>query len=198
MGRAKKDPYTVLGVDKKASTEQIKKAYYSKSKKAHPDKGGSPEDQKDLNEAAVILLDPVKRNQYDTTGSVEDFAGKGRQFAANIIERAIEDDPANVESYFKKVLENERSEVQKKQAAVRAKQKKFQKFLDRIEKKPPNDFVSPTIKAQIEQLETMIKEGDLFLKSLDEAESILKEYSFTNRESMTMNKHYVTLGGFGL
>jgi curved DNA-binding protein CbpA len=178
-----KDPYGTLGVDKKATAAQIKKAYHSKSKKAHPDKGGSSDEQKDINEAAMILLDPVKRNQYDTTGTVENFAEKGRQYAAIIMGKAIENDPINVEKFIKKSIEQERLEIKAKQRNIKEKQKKLQKFLDRIEKKPPHDFISPSIQAEIDQLECLIKEGDLFMKSIDEAEKLLLEYSFKDREA---------------
>lgn len=45
----------MLGVDPKATTEEIKKAYRKKAIKLHPDKGGDPEKFKELAESYEIL-----------------------------------------------------------------------------------------------------------------------------------------------
>ena len=60
-----KDYYSVLGVDKGASQEEIKKAFRKLSMKHHPDHGGDEEQFKELNEAYSTLSDPQKRNEYD-------------------------------------------------------------------------------------------------------------------------------------
>ena len=60
-----KDYYSILGVDKAADPEAIKKAYRSLSKKHHPDHGGDEEKFKEINEAYSTLSDPRKRQAYD-------------------------------------------------------------------------------------------------------------------------------------
>lgn len=62
---AKKDYYTVLGVARDASQDDIKKAFRQLAKKYHPDKGGDAEKFKEVAEAYEILSDPEKRTQYD-------------------------------------------------------------------------------------------------------------------------------------
>lgn len=65
------DPYKVLGVDKKASEQEIKKAYRKIALKYHPDKGGGKEAEEKFKEATAayeILSDQQKRNQYDQFG----------------------------------------------------------------------------------------------------------------------------------
>ena len=67
-----KDYYHILGVEKGASQEEIKKAYKKLAKMHHPDvnkDAGSSEKFKELNEAAAVLGDPQKRDQYDKFGS---------------------------------------------------------------------------------------------------------------------------------
>jgi curved DNA-binding protein len=61
-----KDYYKVLGLEKGASAEDIKKAYRHLSKKYHPDATqGSDDKFKEIQEAYSILSDPQKRKEYD-------------------------------------------------------------------------------------------------------------------------------------
>ncbi len=68
-----KDYYKILGVDKKASQAEIKKAYRKLAVKYHPDKAqgdkASEEKFKEINEAYEVLSDPEKRKKYDTLGA---------------------------------------------------------------------------------------------------------------------------------
>ena len=68
-----KDYYNVLGVEKKASLDEIKKAYRKLAFKYHPDKNqgskAAEEHFKEINEAYAVLSDPQKREQYDLMGS---------------------------------------------------------------------------------------------------------------------------------
>lgn len=72
---AEKDYYKILGVDRKASDTEIKKAYRKLAMKYHPDhtKGDkSAEDRfKEISEAYAVLSDKEKRKQYDTFGSTD-------------------------------------------------------------------------------------------------------------------------------
>ena len=75
---AKKDYYEMLGVDKNASKEDIKKAFHKLAHKYHPDKKGGDEARfKEANEAYQILSDEKKRAQYDQYGNADGAGFQG-------------------------------------------------------------------------------------------------------------------------
>lgn len=68
-----KDYYKVLGVDRKATQDEIKKAFRKLAMKYHPDKNKdnkqAEEKFKEINEANEVLSDPKKRERYDQLGA---------------------------------------------------------------------------------------------------------------------------------
>lgn len=65
-----KDYYDILGVNKGASDDEIKKAYRKLAHKHHPDKQGGDADKfKEINAAYQVLSDKSKRQQYDQFGA---------------------------------------------------------------------------------------------------------------------------------
>lgn len=83
-----KDYYKILGVEKGASDEDIKKAYRKAAMKFHPDKNpNNPEAESKFKEAAEaydILSNSDKRANYDRFGSAENpFGGGGNPFGQN-------------------------------------------------------------------------------------------------------------------
>jgi len=75
------DLYSVLGVDRKASADEIKKAYRKLARQYHPDR--NPGDKqaeerfKEVQAAYDTLSDPEKRRQYDAGGMFSGFGGRG-------------------------------------------------------------------------------------------------------------------------
>ncbi len=87
---SKRDYYEVLGVDKNASDDELKKAYRRLAKKYHPD--ANPENKteaeakfKEVNEAYETLSDPQKRQMYNQFGpdGPRGFGGSGGPFGGN-------------------------------------------------------------------------------------------------------------------
>src|SRR3989338_8538211 len=73
-----KDYYKILGVNKNASEEEIKKAFSKLAHVHHPDKSGGNEAKfKEASEAYTVLSDKKKRAQYDTFGSAGSQGGQG-------------------------------------------------------------------------------------------------------------------------
>ena len=73
---AKRDYYELLGIEKSATKEDIKKAFHKLAHKFHPDKKEGDADKfKEVSEAYSILSDDKKRAEYDSYGRV--FGGGG-------------------------------------------------------------------------------------------------------------------------
>jgi len=82
----KKDYYETLGVGRESTKEEIKRAYKRLAKKYHPDLNKSEdaaERFKEINEAAAVLGDDKKREQYDRFGTADfsNIGGEGFDFA---------------------------------------------------------------------------------------------------------------------
>lgn len=83
MADQKRDYYEVLGVDKNADDDTLKKAYRTLAKKYHPDMNPGDKDAeakfKEASEAYAVLSDPDKRRQYDQFGHAAFDGGMGGQ-----------------------------------------------------------------------------------------------------------------------
>lgn len=119
--RDKRDYYEVLGVAKSASVKDIKKAYFEKAKKLHPD--ANPDDPNagekftEISEAYEVLSDDSKKTQYDTYGMAGDPAsasgGAGGGAAGNPFAQGFGNfgfqgyqSQTNPEDLFRKIFED--------------------------------------------------------------------------------------------
>lgn len=80
FGRSK-NFYMILGVEKMASTSDIKKAYRALAQIHHPDKGGEPEKFKEINQAYELLRDRPERTTINQAHEASKDPSKKKMFA---------------------------------------------------------------------------------------------------------------------
>ena len=68
--QGKKDLYKVLGIERSANQNEIKKAYFQLARVHHPDKGGDSETFKEIQRAYEVLTNTQSRQIYDMTGQI--------------------------------------------------------------------------------------------------------------------------------
>ncbi len=78
-----KNYYDILGINKTASADEIKRAYRKLASEHHPDRGGHSEKFKEINEAYQVLSDTGKRSQYDQYGQTFEQAQRQGGFSGN-------------------------------------------------------------------------------------------------------------------
>jgi curved DNA-binding protein len=70
-----KDYYKILGVDRSATDDDIKRAFRRLASQHHPDKGGDTEQFQEIQEAYSVLGDPQRRTEYDAPPQVRIHRG---------------------------------------------------------------------------------------------------------------------------
>jgi len=85
-----KDYFNILGVDRSASEDEIKKAYRGLAMKHHPDRGGNQTKFQEIEEAYRVLTDPNQRQQWEQQ-TQNPFGGGGGGFHFNFNSTDIND-----------------------------------------------------------------------------------------------------------
>lgn len=81
----KRTPYEALDVDRKATTDTIKRNYRRKAKEFHPDKGGDAQEFAEVAKAYKLLTDSQRRKHYGETGDEGETEGVQQSAAVSIL-----------------------------------------------------------------------------------------------------------------
>ena len=109
-----KDYYDILGIDRNATENDIKKAFKKLSLKYHPDRHANDSEEekkeaeekfKEINEAYSILSDKEKKQYYDTFGSLDGMNGGPSMNAEDIFERFARSSPFGFNRGFHQAYE---------------------------------------------------------------------------------------------
>lgn len=180
-----KNLYDTLGLNKKASEEEIKNAYRELAKENHPDKNenNSQEKMAEINEAYMILSDKEKREKYDAAGQTKEtpfqtkFIGFVDQLLLKIVNSELEVKHIDLIAEFKELtgqcIHNINAQVNQKQIQLN----KYEILLKRLKTKGDNTIllaIEESIRSLNGQISAMNMETDFMNKCLD----ILEEYDY--------------------
>jgi DnaJ-class molecular chaperone len=176
------DPYIILGVEKDASADDIKKAYKNKSKTAHPDHGGSPEEFDALKKAYEILTDASKRRMWDDYRMADnlDIENEAKMVASQIAVQILDTYPdnCNLDKEMAEVLERCLQDIAGQIRDTTQKKERLEKRFRAIQKRPSDDFVSIDIERAINAKDIQIRQQKLNLDIHKKAFEFLKGYKF--------------------
>jgi len=174
------NPYDTLDVSTDASDEEIKRAYRSKAKESHPDKGGNADDFSELNLAHAILADPGRRAKYDKTGSVNDTQQLAEGLVCNLFQQKI----VRKDCIYKDIVKEIRAEINNSIKANEENTRTIQdkkEHLKNVEKRLKRKQKAPPM------LENFIKE---VLGLLDVKADELKEDQIINTDALEILTAY--------
>jgi len=177
--------YEALGIDKQATTEEIKKAHRKKAKMNHPDNGGTEDDFREIQLAYEVLVDETKRKRYDNNEpepmSINDEAV---YFILTILESVIIDIDEkllyvdfvkNMKFAINEELKSAKNQMKKagKQISLLIKLKKRISFKG----KGKNLFII-RIEKEIANLKEFVKSKSRRIKVFELAILIVEDYNF--------------------
>ncbi len=196
------DPYEILGVDRTASTEEVRRAYRERAKTTHPDvPGGSKEEFRKVQRALTTLADPVKRKHYDNTGTDDDGVPDNSDVGAlNILvgffEAAVTEF-ANVQgadvlqvdlvSAAKEWLAESSTALVKQKKQLEQKMNKLARIEKRLRRKQPGQasMLNRALQAHIDGLKRNLQAKDRQIAANDAALKLLDDYVFDAEKMYT-------------
>lgn len=183
------NPYEVLGVDRNADLDAIKRAYRELAKKHHPDAGGDRAKFEEITLAYETLSDSERRAKYDADGVIDGSAAPPDPLRAGAIQiihamvnevlQQIGDGPI-YDNIIGKMKEGGRRGIDKIAGdiiAMKAQVKLLRKFAKRFSAKKDN-IVAGMIEAKAAGIENNIPRAEQALKLHELAVEILDDHSF--------------------
>lgn len=200
------DLYETLGVDRTASTADIRRAYRSRAKKAHPDAGGNPDDFRSLCVALAVLQDPDRREKYDRTGNADAEPDTREAEALNRIAGALEavvgalHDPAahDLVAALKAQFHQAIAEGKRQRDQTTKKAEKWDKLMRRFTHKGEGDNMLASIaKGKAVEARRVVESCDIEIAKLERCIEILGEHGFEVETAVMRTFAQMQLGGFG-
>lgn len=178
-----KNLYEALGVDKKASKEEIKKAHRKKINGQHPDQGGNVYQFRAIQEAYETLYNDEKRQRYDN-GEPDpvDSSAEAYNFLALLFSSIIDNRDDICFDFIEKLQDlvtNNINIVNKTKCDAEKKLKFFEEVKEKIVYKGKNDnFLIILLSQKIQGVSNSLKKADHQLEMMEIADKIIKDYDF--------------------
>lgn len=179
-------PYETLGVPPTASPEDVRRAFRSKSRKAHPDSGGSKEELQKLSAAYHVLIDPARRKQFDETGSTQEYPSAFGLVAKMVIQCVTEclrvgQDPESVDilEQINARLSESIENLSTQQDQLKKLIAKFKKVTKRLTvKHGKENYLAEAMNAHVRLLESRVNAIPSERAKLEECLEFLKDYKY--------------------
>jgi DnaJ-class molecular chaperone len=187
------DLYAILGIDRLATSDEVKAAFRAKAKASHPDRGGDRGEFESVKHAYMVLSVSRKRAQYDQDGTVnDDKIDDPRKEAIEFIESMVANLVAQIENsdheptfhldLIGSMLKTAEQNISNAEALI-AKQtrsvERLKKFSARFKAKGDHkNYISHIIDFKIRGVQTAIAANEHSLGRFRLVVDILKEHEF--------------------
>jgi curved DNA-binding protein CbpA len=184
-----KNPYEILGVEKTASEEEIKKAFRKKSKETHPDAGGNAAEFRKVAAANKLLSNPENRAEYDRTGIWEEDTETSRPEKV-LVEMYMEALKVFVTTgnqvHFKEriacKLDQNINEFRAQREEAEIHLRRLIEHMEKTKGPEHRNVIGLRQKSIQKGLEQTIEVSGLNITLMEEAKSLLKDYDFNDIE----------------
>lgn len=180
------DPYYELELTRFATTEQIKTKYRQLAQEHHPDKGGDKDRFIRIKLSYEILIDPVRRKEYDETGRTEPKIDNVKVDATNEIAAMVFDllNQINPEAddmivIMRRELVNRKKAIIEQQQDCHRHIAHLSKFITRIKIKTDSEnMIAGFVNTRLEQRKTDLEQMKHRNNVIDHAQKILADYHY--------------------
>lgn len=194
----KKSPYEILEVDKKASQEQIKRAYRKKASKAHPDiNGGSSESFLPVKWAYDILSDEEMKRQFDETGFVKEKSLKNLALEqvltllAQVIQAVPELESADLMKMMRQHISNDaRNASDNRLKHLKESERVMKSALRFVHKNGGENTLKMVLEQRSEALKTVALKLDEQIKLFNDMLTILDDFEYRFEKEKTFGSNW--------
>lgn len=181
------DLYETIGVDRAASDADIKRAFRRRAKKAHPDTGGSAEAFAGLNRAYLVLMDPVRRENYDRTGRVDEKMVDNshvealqiiQQMMDSVIEQIGDRVETDVVAHMRSAMDARVREIRKDVDGRYRGVVKLRRLALKFHRSAGENVLRKMVEAKIGMLQHSIDSAETVLANITKAKAMLDGYRF--------------------
>lgn len=174
------DPYETLGIERDATTEEVRAAYRRKAKAAHPDRaGGSSDDMAAANRAYDILSNPERRAAFDASGKDvprTPIEIRAKELLRMAFMNVVNDLPEGWDSILA-TRERVKSGLVAGEAQIAGMRRRLHRLEKRSKRIRGGHLFADLIHAQMDGLATNIENMEVGIEVVKLALEILKSYS---------------------
>lgn len=193
--------YAVLGVGRKASIEEIPRAYRKRVKETHPDAGGDRQEFDKVTRALQVLSDPERRDRYDRGGDDSERPPEEvealHMLSSDIqmaIQACLQNPRINLIDQVKGMLEQKLREIHRAIEKAEREVKDIEKVKGRLTRKAGvegEDFINGIFEGQIRILRSQVEQGERVKRIAKRTEEILEQYQYQPDETAPVPGNFI-------